>query len=96
MIGAPEALVLLDRSNVTRYGFIMRGIRHYIDAHEPGGFRGWLQAISDAKPDVLIVDENYPRRLRELAPDWHDWLAGYRRRPEKAGNWSIYLPAEAG
>ena len=94
VVGFPEALVLLDRPNVTRYGFIMRGIAEYIDANEPGGFAGWLQSISDAQPDVLIVDESYPKRLGEFADAWKAWLRTFRREPERIGSWSLYVPRD--
>jgi uncharacterized membrane protein YphA (DoxX/SURF4 family) len=92
VLGHPEALALLQRSNVTRYGFIMRGIARYIDENEPGGFRGWLNSIDATAPDVLIVDEDYPERLGAFADDWREWLAGYERRPEPIGDWSVFLP----
>jgi hypothetical protein len=79
VVGVPEALVLLERRNVTRYGFVMRGIAAYIEAREPGGFAGWLASIDAAGPEVLIVDEEYPRRLGEHAAAWEAWLAGWER-----------------
>ncbi|HED66311.1 MAG TPA: hypothetical protein ENJ09_12250 [Planctomycetes bacterium] len=89
-VGVPEALVLLDRENVTRYGFIMRGIRFYIDANEPGGFAGWLDSIDAAKPDVLLLDDSYPDRLGAFAPTWERWLARYEKAPD-IGSWNVYL-----
>ncbi len=89
-IGVPEAPVLLDRENIARYSFIMRGIRDYIQAKESGGFAGWLRAIDAARPDVVIVDETYPERLGTFAGDWKSWLERYERA-EPIGDWSIFV-----
>lgn len=91
VIGHPELLVLLGRTNPTRYGFIMRGIREYIDDHEPGGFAGWLRSLDEARPDAYVLDERYGDQLGPFAPAWREWIAGLERG-ERFGRWRVFLP----
>ncbi len=92
-IGHPELLVLLHRRNPTRFAFIMRGIREYIDDHEPGGFAGWLRSLDESGADVIVLDEDYAAQLGPFRPAWEAWVAGLERR-ERFGRWQVFVPAE--
>ncbi len=98
VVGVPQALVLMERSNVTTYSFLMRGIAEYIEANEPGGFAGWLASVDATKPELLIVDERRESRLGRFAPAWRAWLAGYEKRPsapvQSVPQWALYVPRE--
>jgi len=90
-VGAPEVLVFLQRANPTRYGFIMRGIHRHIEAHTPGGFRGWLAELEATRPDVIVVSHELASALpADLASAWKEWLGGYERDPEFA-RWDVYV-----
>lgn len=72
-VGAPQALVLLERTNPTRYGFVMRGIANHVEAHHPGGYEGWLAALArDA--DVLLTTRSAAREMGAREQRWQAWL----------------------
>lgn len=94
-IGAPEAMVLLRRTNPTRYGLRLRpGVVRHLEEREPGGFSGWLQSLADHSPDLLVV---YPETRDRLEPTqakvWDEWLRQYEARPS-AGEWSVFVPRD--
>ncbi len=87
VVGAPEFNVLSKTHNPNRYGFMRRDIARYIDLHEPGGHAGWVAAIEEENPAV-IVRENltmvlFGGHLREL-------LQKKYGRPEKIATWRVY------
>jgi hypothetical protein len=72
-VGAPQAMVLLERTNPTRYGFVMRGIANHVEAHHPGGYEGWLAALArDA--DVLLTTRSAAHEMGPREQRWQAWL----------------------
>jgi hypothetical protein len=80
-IGAPQAMVLLGRTNPTRYGIALRrGVVSHIEARHPGGFRGWLRSLRDQDPEVVIFHQASATALDETQRQaWQSWKSGYRR-----------------
>ena len=92
-IGAPELLVLLGRTNVTSYGFILRGVPNHIEDRFPGGFRGWLSSLEAA--DGILVNDVIRPQLRDDSRDvWDAWLAGMQG--ERRGSWTLLRPSRGG
>lgn len=94
-IGHPELLVLLHKRNPTRFTFIMRGIREYIDDKEPGGFEGWLRSLDASGAEVIVLDEDYAEHLGPFREPWEKWVASLERR-ERFGRWQVFVPATHG
>jgi hypothetical protein len=65
-LGAPQTMVLLRRTGWSRFLFVVYGIDDYIEAREPGGFRGWLDRFAASDPDVVLMGRTTGRRSREF------------------------------
>jgi hypothetical protein len=50
-------MVLLERENPTRYLYLMRGIRNHVESREAGGFAGWVRALAEYDPHVVITTD---------------------------------------
>jgi hypothetical protein len=95
-IGAPELLVLLERTNPNPYVFIASGIDKRIDATTPGGFEGWLQQLAEHDPCVIAVGgvARQDPAVRALSGRFKnaliDWLqADFEERP--LGRWTLFV-----
>ena len=53
-VGNPEPLVLLGKTNPSRYIHLIRGIGAHLRAREPGGIDGWVKQLRQYKPSVLV------------------------------------------
>jgi len=63
-IGAPQPLVLTDRTNPIRHQMFLTGLEHYVDDTYPGGLQGVADLIADDEPTFVTVDH----------PDWYPWV----------------------
>jgi hypothetical protein len=75
VLGVPEMTALLGFTNATRYGInYAHGIDEYIASHYKNGLAGWLEEMSAAKPDLIVVKMSelrfYTDRNRALLMDW--------------------------
>ena len=88
-LGAPDAMVLGERTNPTRYGFLMRGIDALIDDTHADGFPGWLDGLGE--PDGVIVGRIV---LRSIAPDHlatlEAWLERFVLDEDASDSWLVY------
>ena len=89
-LGAPEALVLGERRNITRYGFMMRGIDALIEDTFEGGYDGWLDSLD--RPAGAVVGRIV---FRSIAPEpkaaLEGWLeANYELDEDAPGQWLVY------
>ena len=86
-LGKPELFVFLNRTNPSRYLFIMMGIDNYIHAVTPGGFEGWIQEIQGINPDLIAYGRtpNTPHTQKLL--DWID----INYTSTKIGPWQLYV-----
>lgn len=78
-VGAPQAMVLLELENPTRYGFMMRGIANHVQARHPGGFDGWLREL-ESSVDVLLTTEMAALEMGAYSERWLSWLEGAYRQ----------------
>ena len=85
-IGVPEVLVLLKRTNPSKYAFLLRGMDRKIGAETPGGFMGWFQQLEDSGVDVIVIGPMEVDRKR-IVMDWLD--AHYKR--EEIWPWKLYV-----
>jgi hypothetical protein len=84
-VGAPQALVLADRTNPSRYQMFGNGLADYTDATYPGGLAGYAEAIERARPTFITInglrryDWLEPMLRRDYrpaghSPGWHWWV----------------------
>jgi hypothetical protein len=85
-IGAPQLLVLLRRTNPTRYIVIVRGFDEHIDARIKGGLKGWLFDLEKYDPDVIGFDDIHGDRVAEIM----EWL-NRRYQLVKIGPWKLFV-----
>ncbi len=85
-IGAPQLLVLLDKTNPNPYAFVVRGIDCQIAVQTPGGFEGWLRQLQAYDPDVIALGQT----SGQYAPVLLNWLKTHYQR-EDIGPWTLYV-----
>ena len=85
-IGAPQLLVLLDKTNPNPYAFVIRGIDCQIAVQTPGGFEGWLHQLEAYDPDVIALGQT----SGQYAPMLLTWLKMHYER-EEIGPWTLYV-----
>jgi hypothetical protein len=59
-IQAPNALVLADKTNPTRYQMFSLGLDKYVDDTWPGGLAGYAAWIGRQQPTVIVIDKKTP------------------------------------
>jgi putative component of toxin-antitoxin plasmid stabilization module len=59
--GNLQVLVLSGLRNADRHIFLDRGKDHFMDRVEPGGFTGWLTALKDTRPRIVVL-----RRIKNV------------------------------
>ncbi|MDX6323652.1 MAG: hypothetical protein QOK15_6 [Nocardioidaceae bacterium] len=57
-IEAPQALVLTDRRNPSRYQMFTGGMENYVDDQWPGGLDGYARWILRTRPDLVTIGPN--------------------------------------
>lgn len=85
-IGAPQALVLLGKTNPNRYIFITNGIDELIAARTPGGFAGWLDQLAEDDPAMIFYGATNGRWI----PLFNDWLLE-RYVEVEDGEWQVFV-----
>jgi hypothetical protein len=85
-IGTPQILVILHRTNFSKYVFIIHGIDRHIHANIPGGFDEWLNQLKAYAPDVIALGStrgiHVQKLIHWLNSDYHE---------EKMGSWTILV-----
>ena len=85
-IGAPQLLVLLNKTNPNPYAFVVRGIDCQIAVQTPGGFEGWLRQLETYDPDVIALGQTDGQYATMLL----NWLK-VRYQKEEIGPWTLYV-----
>src|SRR5262249_45209389 len=85
-IGVPEVLVLTNRTNPSRYAFLLRGMDRKLAAETRGGFIGWFAQLENSGVDVIVIGPMEVDR-RRIVMDWLD--AHYKR--EEIWPWKLYV-----
>jgi hypothetical protein len=92
VLGDPTALVLTHHRNPDRFIYLESGVARWKIKHTHGGFAGWQEQISRARPSVVVLGGwNGP-----LARDMKAWLhldAGYKIW--WVGRWRLLLSPAA-
>jgi hypothetical protein len=88
-IEAPQALVLTERTNPTRYQMFRAGLQDYMEDTWPGGLNGFKRDLVNRNPDLIAVGESVS----------HGWRASIE--PEyvyvgSAPGWGWYARASLG
>ncbi|MFX0205294.1 MAG: ArnT family glycosyltransferase [Candidatus Hodarchaeota archaeon] len=86
-LGKPELFVFLNRTNPSRYLFIMMGIDNYIHAVTPGGFEGWIQEIQGINPDLIAYGRTPSTPHTKKLKDWID----INYTSTQIGPWQLYV-----
>ena len=91
-IGIPQALVLLHRTNPSRYITFSAGFDNWIEAKTPGGFEGWLEELEEYDPSVILLAQPKGRfaPLPAHMPLTIDWLRS-RYQEVRIGDWRLYV-----
>jgi hypothetical protein len=85
-IGAPQALVLLGKTNPSRFFYVIDGIDQKIDAEEPGGLEGWLTSLDTAGVEAIVFGTtDGPHRERIV-----QWLGRYYDK-RRYGYYDVYI-----
>jgi hypothetical protein len=63
-IGAPEPLVLTNRTNPIRHQMFLTGLQDYVDDTWPGGLEGLADQVAEDEPTFIVEDH----------PTWYTWL----------------------
>lgn len=96
-INAPQVLALLGEENPNPYLFITDGIDRQISATYPGGFEGWIEDLEEQEPDAVAFFADAQRQMPgndltdEHRRQLYVWLSGAGYRPEKIGNFWLYV-----
>lgn len=96
-INAPQVLALLHETNPNSYLFITDGIDRQISAAYPGGFEGWLRDLGRYDPAGVAFFADGQRQMPDAdlteshKYELHAWLASSGYRPEKTGNFWLYV-----
>lgn len=70
-IRAPQALVMADRANPSRYQMFDDDLEHYInDTYEPGGLAGYADWVERYSPTYIVVQHAYEP----------EWLIGWLKQ----------------
>jgi hypothetical protein len=89
-MGAPQALVLTDRTNRSRHQMFRGGLEDYVDDTYPGGLNGFVDEIEEERPTFITLDNK--RSYPWLAPTLdHDYTFVYR-----SPGWSWFVRRDLG
>lgn len=88
--GAPQPLVLTNRTNPSRHQMFRAGLAEYVDDTYPGGLAGFAEFVADEQPTFLTFDD----------PDAYPWLADVLerdyRRVANSPRWNWYASRSLG
>jgi hypothetical protein len=86
-MGAPQPLLLDNRTNPTQYLIVTRGLRPYLDDTWPGGLSGFVADFTRDPPEAIALD-----RTAWLIQELRWWLKrNYLERGEAPGwQWLVH------
>jgi 4-amino-4-deoxy-L-arabinose transferase-like glycosyltransferase len=85
-MGAPQPLLLGDRTNPTRYLIVTRGLRPYLEDTWPGGVSGFVDDFIRDPPEAIALDRT-AWQLKEL----RTWLSRHYVQRGQAPRWTWYV-----
>ena len=63
-VGAPQPLVLTNRTNPIRHQMFISGLQDYVDDTWPGGLEGLAEQAAEDQPTFIVEDH----------PEWYPWM----------------------